>query len=262
MKRTIILSMLALVSSLVVYPWAGASGRGTTDQERCYLESLEKQRERASGLDWERTPAREKLDLLEAGLELIPDCAYVHYLRGLVLDVGLSEPTEALKSFEKAVSIAPTFDLAHENIAHVYLASVHRSFNNPELRPNTEDEIFQLTRALATINLASQEVAGNPLWGRERSDHLRDLGKAVERELDELRSPKGNGDFLSEGLKVLKVVKWKANIREGFGLGHPSLVTLNRGETLKAAAGHSRYGWIKVLLDDGRPGWVFHDLLE
>jgi hypothetical protein len=238
--------------------WAQAR----VNQERCYQSALVHLRPRAAGLDWSRTPAGDKLALLDAALASSPECAYIHYLRGVVLDGDMGKTEEALRAFEKAVEIVPTFDLAHENIALVHRAEARRSFGQPELRPETKDDVFHLTRALAALKQASEVVAANRLWGRERTERLLGLAGELERELAEVKSPEGNADFLAGKLTEFEVIGWRANIRAGFGLDFPVQETLKRGDGLKAASGHRRYGWIKVRLSDGRPGWVYYNLVK
>jgi uncharacterized protein YgiM (DUF1202 family) len=68
--------------------------------------------------------------------------------------------------------------------------------------------------------------------------------------------------FLDGDLTPLTVTNWKANVRAGFGLTHTVVVTLAKGDRVQAAADHRRYGWIKVRLADGQPGWLFHNLVK
>lgn len=241
---------------------AFAAGPARVNQERCYQAFLALRPALASSLDWPRTPATEKLELLDEGTAVIPGCAYLHYLRGVVLDSELGRAAEALGEFEKAVEVVPNFDLAHENIAILHRAEARRSFERPALRPETKDDAFRLTRALAALRRAEAAVAQNPMWGRERREHLRALIEEVGRELEELKSPEGNVDFLDYGLRELVVTHWRANVRTGFALTFPKRVTLKRGEKIKAASDHSRYGWIKVRLADGQAGWVYHNVVK
>ncbi len=239
---------------------AGAADR--LGQERCYQSALAQRPEAAARLDWERTPAAEKLELLEAALAEKPDCAYLHYLRGVVLDAEMGSAEAAREAFERAVRLVPNFDLAHENIAIIHRATAHRSFRRAGLRPAASGDVFHLTRALAALKRAAEAVGGNPLWGPQRQRHLRGLVRDVEGELTELKSPEGNDEFLDGELKTMVVSGWRANVRTGFGLSFPRVTTLERGARVAAAAGHSRYGWIKVRLSDGRVGWIYHDLLR
>lgn len=241
---------------------AFAAEGARVDQERCYQSFLARRPGKATALDWRRTPAADKLALLDEGIAATPSCAYLHYLRGVVLDAELGRSAEALQEFEKAVKIVPSFDLAHENIAIVHIAKARRSFGRPALRPDTNDDAFRLTRAVAALRRAEGAVVRNPLWGRQRREHLKALTEVVGRELEELKAPEENSDFLDGGLKVVVVKNWRANVRSGFGLNFPTRVTLKRGEKIRAAANHSRYGWIKVRLADGRPGWIYHDLVR
>jgi tetratricopeptide (TPR) repeat protein len=241
----------------------GPSGAwGLSDQELCYQKALARRPSFASRLDWSQTPARRKLAFLEEALGRDPNCAYLHYLKGLVLDVELGRPKDALEAFQRAVDIIETFDLAHENIALIHWAEARRSFARPSLRPDTRQDVFRLTRALAALRRAAEAVGGNPLWGPQRKAHLEDLASRLERELEELRGPEGNSDFLEGGLSRLRVRAWKANVRKGFSLSYPVIATLKRGQILEGSPGHRRYGWVKVLLGDGRPGWVYYRLLE
>lgn len=262
MGRNILFLLLVGLVLLLASAEAVAGSRAETNQERCYQAALALQPERAADLDWSQTPAAEKLAIVEAGIAAIPDCAYLHYLRGLVLDAEMGLPVEALEAFERAVEIIPAFDLAHENIAIVHRAEARRSFKKPSLRQDTKEDIFRLTRAVAALRQAVEMVAQNPLWGQERSEHLRSVMKEAEQELRELKAPKGNADFLDGDLAEIEVTNWQANIREGFGLAYPVLVTLKRGDRAQAASHHRRYGWIKVRLSDGRPGWIFHNLVK
>jgi uncharacterized protein YgiM (DUF1202 family) len=241
---------------------AGHAQAAETDQERCYQAFLARQSSRAATFDWPRTAVAEKLSLLEAGIASDPRCAYLHYLRGVLLAGDPLQRAEALKAFEKAVDLVPTFDLAHENIALVHRAEAHRSFERPSLRPEPADDVFRLTRALAALRRAEDVVGRNPLWGPDRLAHLKGLIDETERELDELKSPEGNADYLQNGLKQMVVNHWRANVRAGFGMSYQTELTLKRGETLRAAATHRRYGWIKVRLSGGRAGWVYHNLVK
>lgn len=241
---------------------AGGAQAAETDQERCYQAFLARQSSQAATLDWPRTPVAEKLSLLEAGIASEPGCAYLHYLRGVLLAGDLERRAEALEAFEKAVGLVPTFDLAHENIALVHRAEAHRSFQHPSLRPEPAEDVFRLTRALAALRRAEDVVGRNPLWGPDRLEHLKGLIDETQRELEELKSPEGNSDFLQNGLKKMVVSHWRANVRTGFGLSYAKEVTLKRGETLRASATHRRYGWIKVRLSDGRAGWVYHNIVK
>jgi tetratricopeptide (TPR) repeat protein len=246
---------------VVALTWAAAGQGAEASQDRCYQAALARQPERAENLDWANTPPSEKLALVEAGLASDPRCAYLHYLRGLVLDADMGKPDEALKAFERAVAIIPTFDVAHENIAHVHRARAHRSFAKPELKPQAKDDVFRLTRAVAALRQATKAVAANKLWGKERSAHLESVTAEVERELDELKAPQGNNEFLDGTLTEMTIANWKANVRAGFGLAHPVVATLKRGDAVRAST-HSRYGWVKIILADGKPGWLFHDLIK
>lgn len=250
------------LGALVAGAWAPAAGQDRTNQDLCYQRALARQGPRAEGFDWSRTPAREKLALIDAALAESPRCAYLHYLRGLVLDAEMGLPGQALGAFEKAVDMVTTFDLAHENIALVHWSEARRSFDQPALRPDTRDDVFRLTRALAALKRAADVVSGNRLWGPQRSEHLLGLIGDLERELAELTSPEGNSDFLDGELTELVVTGWRANVRSGFGLGYPVRETLKRGDRLEAAADHRLYGWIKVRLPDGGPGWVYHNLVR
>ncbi|MFQ6672751.1 MAG: hypothetical protein ACE5KY_05580, partial [Candidatus Tectimicrobiota bacterium] len=178
----------ASVVLLLALSWAVAGRGAETNQDRCYQAALARQPERAASLDWARTPAAEKLAIVEAGLEATPECAYLHYLRGLVLDVDLSRHDEALEAFERAVTIIPTFDVAHENIGLVHRTAAQRSFATLRLKPTTKEDIFRLTRAVSALKRATEVVAANPLWGKERREHLQRVTAEVERELSELKA--------------------------------------------------------------------------
>ncbi len=247
---------------LLALTWASGSSAAETNQDRCYQEALARQPERAAALEWTRTPAVVRLAIVEEGLTATPECAYLHYLRGLVLDAGMGRPNEALEAFQRAVAIIQTFDVVHENIAIVHRSGAHRSFAEPNLRPETKEDIFRLTRAVAALKRAGDAVSANALWGEERSEHLRNVAREVERELAELKGPRGNAGFLTGELTKVQVVNWEANVREGFGLAYPVAATLKRGDTVRAASSHLRYGWMKVRLSDDRPGWIFHDLVK
>jgi tetratricopeptide (TPR) repeat protein len=249
---------LSLVLALSV---TAAGLAAETSQDRCYQAALGRQPARAETLDWANTPAAEKLAIVEAGLAGDPDCAYLHYLRGLVLDTEMNKPDEALRAFERAVSIIPTFDVAHENIALVHLEAAQRSFAKATLKPETREDVFRLTRAVAALRQATKAVAANKLWGKERSAHLKRVTAEVERELAELKAPRGNTEFLDGDLAKVTVTNWKANVRAGFGLAHPVAATLKRGDTVQTSS-HQRYGWVKIRLADGKPGWVYHDLVK
>jgi tetratricopeptide (TPR) repeat protein len=249
------------LSLLLALSVTAAGLAAETSQDRCYQAALGRQPARAGTLDWAHTPAAEKLAIVEAGLAGDPGCAYLHYLRGLVLDAELGKPDDALRAFERAVAIIPTFDVAHENIALVHRGAAQRSFAKATLKPEAKEDVFRLTRAVAALRQATEAVAANKLWGKERSAHLKRVTAEVERELEELKAPRGNTEYLDGDLTRVKVTNWRANVRAGFGLAHPVAATLERGDTV-AASSHRRYGWVKVRLADGKPGWVYHNLVK
>jgi hypothetical protein len=59
-----------------------------------------------------------------------------------------------------------------------------------------------------------------------------------------------------------RVVVERAEVRSGPGAGYRTIAAVERGETLAVDRRGSDQFWLKVILDDGRAGWVLGDEVE
>lgn len=204
------------------------------------------------------------MDTVDVGADVVEELeARIGRLEIMLLerDARLAELQKSLDQTRQEVvrNLAKLQSQASRAEAASGLAEAEIAVQRLERLPGAVD-LTEYSEARARIEESSiefgQENFGGALYLATQARSLAALG--VER-LSERRQKVRPDESLFTTPVPLRTVDQRVNVREGPGMGHPILATLDPGTPLVGQSYTSE--WVRVARDDGREGWIFHTLV-
>jgi len=159
---------------------------------------------------------------------------------------------EVVRSMAKSQSAASRAEAASAR-AEAEIALQGLKSSNPGSAAVSQAENFL---AESKLEFDRQNYSGS-LYLASRAREVARQGEGLPGDAADVPAVAGEVRF---NLPLQLVAVRRSNVREGPNLGSKVLFTLDEGARL---VGYSFAGeWIKVSDDGGRPGWIFHTLVE